>query len=309
MKGFVFAAGRGERLRPVTDDIPKPLVPVMNLPVLCRPLALLRHSGIRDIVLNLHHLPGTITDFFEANDFFGCKVSFSREGELLGTGGGLMKCRALLDDSDFVVLNGDVLMDLDIPSLLKHHRANFADATVVLYRHPRSREIGPVLVREDRVLDFKNFLGAGADSDYIYTGAAALSPAVFHYLETGFSSVVYTAYVDIIRKGRLDYFIHDGFWYDVGSPEELYRANMDFRNGIGSLDVMVGDVLGMKATVLSGLATIHPDAVITGSIVGAGAEVGKEARVTDSVLLPGARVPAGARVDAALVYKDRILTV
>ncbi len=308
MKGFVFAAGRGERLRPITDEIPKPLVPVMNLPVLCRPLALLKQSGIRDIVLNLHHLPDEITAFLEASENFGCNISYSREEELLGTGGGLMKCRTLLDGADFVVLNGDVLMDLDLPALLAHHRASSAAATVVLYRHPLSREIGPVLVQDGRIADFKNFLGAGADSDYIYTGAAVLSPAVFRYLEAGFSSVVYTAYVDIIRKKRLNYFVHEGFWYDIGSPESLYRANMDFLDGNGALDAMAGDVLGMKAEAVSPQARIGPGAVVTHSVVGAGAEIGRGSRVADSVLLPGARVTEGSLIEGALVYGDLVLT-
>jgi mannose-1-phosphate guanylyltransferase len=122
VKGFILAAGYGERLRPLTDDCAKALVPVLNIPSICYSLFLLKEAGVRDVVCNLHHEGDGIVRFFEENDFFGLTIEFSEEDTILGTGGGLKKCEALLGDDDFVLINSDIVMDADLRILIDRHR-------------------------------------------------------------------------------------------------------------------------------------------------------------------------------------------
>ena len=307
MKAFIFTAGYGERLRPVTDAMPKPLAPVLNAPALAWALALCRRAGVNDIICNLHHRGDDIAGFFARNGNFGFDVVFSREDPILGTGGGLKKCEKLLEGDDFIVLNGDVVLDLDIARLIAAHRASGAVATVVLYRHPGDPSVAQVGVRGSEVVDFKNFLGTGVASGLVYTGAAVMSPAIFRYLEPGFSSVVYTAYVEIIRRRGLSFFTHDGYWHDIGSPASLFDVNMRMLEREAEVRKLMEVLPGMKPAAVSGGAAIAREAFVERSVVGDGCAVGSGAVVRNSVLLPGARVAEGRVIEGALIFGDRVI--
>ncbi len=307
MKGFIFAAGYGERLRPITDTVPKPLVPVMNVPAVCYALMLLREAGISEAACNLHYRPDAIINFFEANRNFGMKISFSYEPEILGTGGGLKKCEPLLADGDFVIVNSDVITDIDLRALIDFHRSLASPATLALRRHENAAAIAPVAVEGGRILDFKNFLGSGIASSLIYTGVAVLSPKIFRYLVPEFSSVVYTGYVDLIRNERMHYQEHHGDWFDIGNAASYRETNLALlRRGNGLAERMRTALsIGMRA--VDDGARIDPSADISGSVVGRNVSVGHGAVVRDSVLLPGSSVPAGCKVKNAVVCGDTII--
>ncbi len=307
MKAFIFTAGYGERLRPVTDAMPKPLAPVLNAPALAWALVLCRRAGIADIICNLHHRGDDIAGFFARNGNFGFSVAFSREDPILGTGGGLKKCEKLLEGGDFIVLNGDVVMDLDIARLIDAHRSSGAIATVVLYRHPGDPTVAQVGVRGSEVVDFKNFLGTGVESGLVYTGAAVLSPAIFRYLEDGFSSVVYTAYVEIIQRRGLSFFTHGGYWHDIGSPASLHDVNMRMLEREAEVRTLMEVLPGVEVAAVSGGAAIAREALVERSVVGDGCAVGSGAVVRNSVLLPGARVAEGRVIENALVLGDGVI--
>jgi len=123
MKAMVFAAGQGLRLRPLTDRIPKALVPVAGRPMIEYPLRLLRHYGIREIIINLHHLGEQIEAYLGGGKKFGLEIIYSREPELLDTGGGLLKAKAFLDHETFIVINTDVFIDLSLAELIAFHKS------------------------------------------------------------------------------------------------------------------------------------------------------------------------------------------
>jgi mannose-1-phosphate guanylyltransferase len=304
MKGFVFAAGYGERLRPITERIPKPLVPVLNVPSICYSLLLLKKAGISDVVINLHYKMEDIIGFFCENSNFGFNINFSTEEVILGTGGGLKKCERLLSDDDFVVLNSDVIMDLDIRKLITRHQAAQSYGTVVLYGTSLAKSIGPVGVKDNRVVDFKNYLDSGVMSDYIYTGAAVLSPRIFQYLTTQYSSVVYTGYTSIIKNHRLDYFEHEGLWEDIGNVESYRRANLNVLASFDKLQKEFREELGISAEIVSTRASIHKEAVVNNTIIGDGCVVGKGSKIDNSVLFAGSKVAEDSRIIDAVVMGD-----
>jgi mannose-1-phosphate guanylyltransferase len=223
MKAFLLAAGFGERLKPLTDRKPKPLVLLAGIPSICYSLCLLKESGITDVVCNIHYLADTVVSFFERHENFGFNITFSREDEILGTGGGLKKCEELLDDDDFVLINSDVVTDLRIGDLIGASRLSGKSGMLALFKTgPANR--GTVSVVNGKIVDFKNFLSSGVVPSFEYMGIAVLNPVVFRYLSPEFSSVVYTGYTGLIENQRLGYYEHTGLWEDIGSLDSYYRT-------------------------------------------------------------------------------------
>lgn len=305
MKGFILAAGYGERLRPVTDVFPKPLVPVANVPSICYAIYLMASAGIKEVIVNLHYRAEAICAFFEERKGFGLDVSFSYEPIILGTGGGVMKCRDAIGKDDFLLINSDIVMDLDVGALVRRHREASSPGTVVLYRAADAVSIGQAGTQGDRVVDFKNFLNTGQRSGLVYTGAAVLSPSIFRYLEEGFSSIVYTGYTGLITHERLDYYEHTGLWLDIGTIRSLRTASLGL---VGTpFAKKVAARCGFDASPVARTARIAEGAAVADSVIGEGCEVGAGAELAASVLLPGARVEAGARIANAVVLDEEVL--
>lgn len=309
MKAFVLAAGLGERLRPLTGTMPKPLIPVMNIPSICYALMLVREAGIDEVIINLHYMSDAIKKYFKEHRCFGLKLSFSFEKEILGTGGGVKKCEDELSGGDFLLLNSDVIMDIDVKALLAKHRAGSCPATIVIARMEDRRQRGPVGMRDGQVVDFKNFLRSGCFSEYDYPGAAVLSPEIFRYLSNDFSSIVYTAYVELIRRHSLGFFKHEGHWKDMGSLRSLWEANMDFLRDMRSYQERMRASLGLSTTALAQDASIGKDVLIKNSVIGEGAAIGDGCVIEDAVVLPGSRLARRARAVRAVVCGREILPV
>jgi len=149
LKALVLAAGEGTRLRPLTLDLPKAMVPVDGQPMLAHTIAWLARHGIRDVAVNLHHCPDVITDFFGDGSARGMRITYSYEDRLVGTAGAARRLAGFLRDGPFLVVYGDVLTDLDLDALLAFHRERTgADpataATLALYRVPNPTEVGLV---------------------------------------------------------------------------------------------------------------------------------------------------------------------
>lgn len=305
MKGFILAAGYGERLRPVTDIFPKPLVPVANVPSVCYAISIMASAGIREVIVNLHYRSEAIRSFFEERENFGLRVSFSYEPQILGTGGGVMKCREAIGEDDFLLVNSDIVMDLDVAALVRSHRERSSPGTVVLYRAADAASIGQAGIRGGRVVDFKNYLGSGVASGLVYTGAAVLSPSIFRYLEKGFSSIVYTGYTGLITHERLDFYEHEGLWLDIGTIRSLRTASLRLA-GTPLANRAAADC-GFDASPVALTARVADGAAVGDSVIGDESEVGAGAELAGSVLLPGARVGAGARITNAVVLGGEVL--
>lgn len=239
MKAMIFAAGLGTRLRPLTDNMPKALVPVAGKTMLERVILKLKDAGFDDITINIHHFGSQIIDFLRANQNFGMDIHISDErGELLDTGGGIKKARPLLESNEpFLIHNADILTDLDLNAFYHHHQASDADATLLTNHRKTSRYL--LMDKDNRLCGWTN-LSTGEvlpkeldyPSDHYQLQAFGcvhvLSPSIFRYMEgerwTGKFSII-PFYVDICPQARIQGFpIDSKNWFDVGKPETLAMA-------------------------------------------------------------------------------------
>lgn len=226
---FVLAAGLGTRLRPITDTLPKPLVPIFHKPLVTFALDSLLAAGVGTLALNTHHLPEAFTQVFGHKAAYrGQELHFFHEPELLDTGGGILNARSALGESTFFLYNGDILADLPLAELLVHHRASGALATLLL------RDAGGLAnVRFDsvseRVLDVRETLGVRRGKMTVYSGVAVLEPAIFEWLPKGRSSIV-EVLLEAIRAGeRVGGFLCNErdypLWMDIGTPDAYLAAH------------------------------------------------------------------------------------
>jgi len=220
VKAMVLAAGRGERLRPLTDRVPKPLASVGGEPLLAHQLRWLVAAGVRDVVINLHHLGEQIEAAFGDGAAFGVRIEYSREVERLETGGGIVKALPMLGDAPFLLLNGDIFTDLPLTAVPAEPAVD-ADAHLVLTRKPAHREQGDFHWAAGRV--------TGRGGDYVYCGIAVLRPRLF----AGRAAEPFSLrdlYFESLARGRLAAQVWDGFWTDVGTPEQLDDLNRRLSN-------------------------------------------------------------------------------
>jgi MurNAc alpha-1-phosphate uridylyltransferase len=217
MKAMVLAAGRGERMRPLTDTIPKPLAPVAGRPLIGYHLASLARAGIRDIVINLAWLGGQIREVLGEGEDYGVRIRYSDEGpEALETGGGIFNALPLLGTEPFLVVNGDTWTDMDFGSLTLEPGA---DARLVLVPNPPHHPRGDFGLDCERVVE--------RDSDRLtYSGVGVYRPEFFAGCSPG-KFPLYPLLKRAIAAGRLSGQMHHGQWLDIGTLQRL--AELDAR--------------------------------------------------------------------------------
>jgi NDP-sugar pyrophosphorylase family protein len=237
---MVLAAGQGTRLRPATESKPKALVPVAGRPMIEYPLLLLRHYGIREVVINLHHFGEQIENRLGDGKAFGLEISYSREPELLDTGGGLLKAKSFLRGGAFIVINTDALIDVNLALLIDFHGKMNAAATLVLRADDRADEYGSMEIdgngRICRFLDSKAPLApVGSTRKLMFTGVQILDPKVFEHMDAGgmrkFSTTKHTYPRMLLGGERLFGFYFDGFWQDLGTPARIREAESEIQTG------------------------------------------------------------------------------
>ena len=248
MKAMVFAAGHGQRLRPLTHQLPKAMVPVAGRPMIEYPLFLLRHYGITEVIVNLHHLGEKVENYLGDGKKLGLEITYSWEKELLDTGGGLLKAKTILAGGTFVVINCDVMIDLDLKKLIEQHREKKAAATLALRPDALADRYGPIETSSDhRIQRFLRYEAPGLSSagpltKYMFTGIQVLEPRIFAYLEAEgaerFGTTTAT-YPRMLERGEPLYgFPFHGYWQDLGTPERIREAEKRMANGEVRLDYL-----------------------------------------------------------------------
>jgi mannose-1-phosphate guanylyltransferase len=320
MRAMILAAGLGTRLRPITYGMPKPMVPVLNRPVMEHTARLLARHGFDQAIANLHWFPELIEGHFGDGSAFGIELSYRREERLLGTAGGVRNAADYLGDS-FLVIAGDALTDIDFKAMRGFHESHDGVATVATKRVPDTDQYGVVIAGEDgRIQGFQEKPDpAEALSDLANTCIYMLRPEVFDFFPepgtskaagpddpAGFADWAMDVFPALL-EADIPFYSHeiDAYWNDIGNLDELRQGNLDALHGAvevepGAAEVAEGvraasslDGAEVTAPVLVGESVeIGADVRIEGpTIVGDGCRIGDGAIIRDSILLEGTDLP------------------
>jgi mannose-1-phosphate guanylyltransferase/mannose-1-phosphate guanylyltransferase/phosphomannomutase len=300
MKAMVLAAGLGTRLRPITYEISKPMVPVLDRPVMAHILDLLERHRIDDVIANLHYFPEAI------RDYFGERVSYSYEEELLGTAGGVRACREFFAGETFLVISGDALTDIDVGALASRHRDAGGIATLSVKKVADTREYGVVLHdRGGRITGFQEKPEPDeALSDLGNCGIYMFEPEIFDYFPdrpfVDWAQDVFPA----LLEHDVPFFIHEvrEYWNDVGSLGELRQGTFDALRGELHLQVDGNEVA--PGVIVSGENPLPAELELDGPAwIGRDVALGDRVRLMGPVVLGDrARIGDGSHVRESIVF-------
>ncbi len=290
----------GERLKPLTDQLPKPLIPVFHRPLITHAFDHLIAAGVSEFVVNSFHLPQEYDRAFPENTWRDRPIQVRQEEPIrLETAGGIANVRDLLDGTDpFFVYNGDILTDLPLEKLMREHTQRGNLVTLAL------RSTGPALhIGMDEstglLTDIRNKLGTGNEGTHLFTGIYLVDPAFFEYLTPGKKESVIPIFLQLIEQGQRigGIVIDEGHWWDLGNRTSYLEAHREIAQ-------MPGFPAFAPAShrLISEEARIAPGSQLIGTnIIGPGATVEAGAVVEDSILWPGAVVASGTKLKNCIV--------
>lgn len=313
MKTVILVGGEGLRLRPLTLTTPKPMLPLFDRPLIAWLLEYVADSGVVD---ELILASGYRAEAFEGLPRFSRPLHLEPEERPLGTGGALARLRDRLDGT-VLVINGDGLLDVDLPAMLAFHRQRRSAVTFAAVRLPDVSQSGALeLGEEDRVTAFREKDPRGGPG-WINAGLYLIERAALDLLPpTGPSSLERDLFPRLLAEGRpLFGFRHPGYFRDLGTPQNYLQAHEDLLRGVSRFPQPpteaevwrgAGAVVDPSSTVLGPTALgagarVGPGCVVRRCVLGPGATVGAGARLEDCVLAPGAAVPPGACLQGAVL--------
>jgi NDP-sugar pyrophosphorylase family protein len=319
MRAILLCAGKGVRFRPVTDVLPKPLLPFLNVPVARAHLRRLHQAGLGEVAVNLHHLPDQIERDLgqQASDL--PKLAFFHEPEILGTAGALRNAAAFLEagGDDFLVVNADAAITPDYAGLIRRHRDSRRAATLLVTDNRHPDLYTPLQSEGDRITGF----GIHGPRPLLYTGVCVLSSRLLPRIPTGETALVRDLWRPLLDEGEeLGFVRHHGPHADLGRPGDFLGASLEalarggpFPPGGGTFDgasrVLAFDRPHgfVAADCVLGRGRIGSDAALTRSVVWNGTVIGDGARLTDCLLARG-RVAAGSHYAKALLWSPAVDT-
>ena len=316
MKGLILAGGKGTRLRPLTVNTPKPVVPVANSPFLLYQIDLMRSGGIGEIILSLSYQPRKIEDLLKDGSDYGVWIRYAVEGTPLGTGGAFKNAEEHIN-STTVVFNGDVLTSLDLGAVIALHREKKAVATIVLTRVDNPSAYGLVETSPDGWI--QRFIEKpGPDEitcNTINAGIYVLEPSVLAYMPKGeaysFERGLFPALLE--NKEPVLAYIMDRYWIDIGTPRKYLEVHQDILAGkfksprvsASALDrasLPAGAMVDAKSIIDQGV-TIRDNVRIENSVIGRNCKIAEGAHIVDSVIWSGNTIDTDARISGSIVGK------
>lgn len=298
MRAMIMAAGYGTRLWPLTADRAKPAVPFLNRPLIAYSLEYLARFGISDFIINLHHFPETVKAAVERHLPPNCRVQFSYEPEILGTGGALDKVRDYLTES-FVILNGKIVTDIDLSAAIETHRRQNALATLVLLPNVRREKFSCVHIADDgRILGFSK---APDPSDtqstnsppLMFTGIQIAEPRLLDYIpRSRFSHTTQEAYPNAIKHGEMiAAHIATGHWYEFSTLQRYLEHHLEFmkRNG---------------QSYIAGAGLVREsNATLSDSVLWEHVSIGHSASLLRCIVGDSVQIPAGMRLENVVIVR------
>jgi NDP-sugar pyrophosphorylase family protein len=318
--GIILAAGLGTRLGRLSDERPKPLLPVCNQPLVRWALALLREHRVRDIAVNLHHLGQLIREALDpvAEHDPDLTLHYSPEPEILGTGGGIKAMAAIHPRRTCIVVNGKLVTDVNLQAVVRHHQQQGYLATMVLCPHPDPTAWGAVTLDErDRIVKLLDVDAPGSHGgrDYLFTGIHVIEPELIDAIPTGSCCVIRTAYATLLRRGApLGGYVHSGYFYEHSTPARYLQGNLNLLAGDLAIPAAPGPLRGIHPSAhvdpsacVAEAALIDRDVVVEASaVVGPGVVAGEGCRIGEGVELE--RCVLWPHVDQRTRASDAIIT-
>jgi NDP-sugar pyrophosphorylase family protein len=228
MKAVILAGGKGTRLRPYTTSFPKPLVPIHDKPILEIVIDRLNEYDITDITLAVGHLAELIMAYFSDGKKFNSSIKYSHETKPLGTIGALSLVKEELTET-FLVMNGDVLSDINYQELIQNHKKSGSIATIALKKRSVNIDFG--VAELDDSLGIIDYHEKPTTYNYVSMGIYIFEPRIFDYFQPDQHFDLPELVLAIIRDGeRVNSYVHEGYWLDIGRPEDYEKACMDAEN-------------------------------------------------------------------------------
>jgi mannose-1-phosphate guanylyltransferase len=307
VQAIVLVGGEGTRLRPLTDNVPKPALTLVDRPFLAYMVEWLGSHGVSEVVLACGFLPDRLREALGEGEHEGVRLTYVTEPERRGTAGAIRFAAEALGDrleDRFLALNGDLLNDLDLTSLLRSHEERGARATIGLYEVEDAAAFGLVACDDaGAVLSFTEKTGV-AEPGEVNAGAYVLERSVLDLIPAGRNVSIETEVFPRLVGEGLCALALDGYWMDIGTHERYLQATWDILEGRVASEVRptAPGLLVAAGAAIAESARIGPRAVVS-----PGCEVGADAEVTGSVLLDGATVGAGARVRGSVLAAGAVV--
>jgi mannose-1-phosphate guanylyltransferase/phosphomannomutase len=330
MKAVIMAGGFGTRLRPLTMNIPKPMVPIVNIPIMHRIITLLKKNGITDIVALVYYQPDVIMNYFKDGKDFGVNITYVRAEADFGTAGSVKNAENFIGEDEFLVISGDVLTDIDLSKAIEYHHDKKSKATIVITRVKNPLPYGIVIVRDSgEIIRFLEKPSWGeVFSDTINTGIYVLDPSVLEFIpykqEFDFSKNLFPLLLE--KKFPFYGYIAESYWRDIGTLNDYLEAHLDCLAGLVEIEIKgerietpkgviyvgenveVADYDRFEGVVVIGNNTrIGKKAKIINSVIGSFCEIEDECEIIDSVIWDRTRIKRRAKLTLDVIGYDNFI--
>jgi len=300
-QAFVLAAGLGKRLRPLTDELPKPLIPILQKPLITFALDHLTDIGVNKFVINTHRHPGLFESFFADNEYAGHSVTLVHEPDLLETGGGMKNVEPLLGSQPFIAYSGDILSDADLEPLIENHFRAQNDVTLGLRRNTG---LGAgVVMRQGRIIAISN--ESNPKENFDYANMSVWNPEIFLKLPPRQK----VSFIPILTKwiaegGKIGgVVLDDGRWFNIGSRKEYLEVHRVI--AAEHWHPRYVKTVGWSDQIHRS-ASVDPSAEVRGcSVIGEHCRVAAQAVLEDTILWPGAQIASQSRLQGCIVRSEK----
>lgn len=310
LRAMILAAGVGSRLDPLTKQLSKPMVPLMNRPVMEHMVGLLKKHGITDIVSNLHYLPEQAPRYFGDGSRLGVNMNYVVQDELNGDAGGVRSCREFLGDSTFVVVMGDLITDLDLSYVIQQHKLKGAIATIALKRVDDVSQFGVAVTDENGFITGFQEKPAPEEaiSNLASTGVYILEPQIFDLMPAEGTCMFGRQVFPAVLANKLPLLGVEtwGYWSDVGTPEQYRKTTFDAMNGMIDLDVP-GEVT--RFGWVCGGSDMSENLDVQGQLlVGYNTHIGEGVKIRGKVVIgDNCIIERGAEIHDSIVWSNNII--
>ena len=323
MKAMILAAGFGLRLLPLTNYIPKSMLPISNIPLLAYLIRYLKKAKIEEIVINLHHLPNKIIDYCKDGSPLGIKITYSLEKDILGTAGGIKAAAPLLMDDPFFVINSDIAFELDFSDVIKFHKKNNALITMVLREDQQVEKYG--IIEIDKSYRVRNFLNSEIPKKGLklkktmFTGISLFDPKVLkEFPDKGFCDIAKEIYPKLLKKNYPIFgFLTKNYWMDMGTPKNYIhlqkdilservfkkimndRQNVNLSNRFENVNIVPPVIIGENVE-LNKNTSIGPYATIGRNCI-----INKDCSLKNSIIWDNIIIPEYSKIENSIAYGEK----